>query len=222
MSPLVAPYRELAASPTRTQRPYALPALALLSLLAAAGWRAEVEWHGWAGLTWTRYTHWAVPAGVLAFLAWVALFARTRRARWGLPAALGLLALPSGFGVCFVLLSTFGRYGLVGLAHPRHSVAEVLGTVLALWLQPVLLVQGVGAAFGVRSTWARRAASLLLWLLALPLGSLALRVLEPAHADALHAVKTGAAVPFLLFALGLPLAPLRGDEAREGVLRGPA
>lgn len=35
--------------------------LALLSAASAAAWRAEVEWHGWGGLGWLRYTHLAVP-----------------------------------------------------------------------------------------------------------------------------------------------------------------
>ncbi len=45
-----------------------------VALLAGLLWRAEVEWHGWAGLTWLDHFHWAVPIGVLLFLGWLALF----------------------------------------------------------------------------------------------------------------------------------------------------
>lgn len=80
----------------------------------------------------------------------------------------------------------------------------------ALWLLPPLVVIALGAAVGARTTWALRAASLALWAAALPLGVLWLRVTAPEFADALHAIKTGAAIPWLVVALGLPEGP--GDH----------
>lgn len=52
--------------------PRHLVELVLLAFGLAALWRAEVEWHGWAGLTWLGYAHLAVPVGALLFLAWLA------------------------------------------------------------------------------------------------------------------------------------------------------
>ena len=59
------------------------------------------------------------------------------------------------------------------------------------------------------SEWWSLAISLGLSVAAGPAAVWLLRVVEPAHADDIHAVKTGAAVPFVVFALGVPWAARR-------------
>ena len=64
------------------------PLVELVALAALLGvvWRGEVEWHGWDGLRWVGYFHWAVPVGGIAFLAWLASTPVVRAVgrRWGL------------------------------------------------------------------------------------------------------------------------------------------
>ncbi|MEI2675469.1 MAG: hypothetical protein V9F05_15640 [Chitinophagaceae bacterium] len=51
-----------------TKYPYI--SLTLLSLLCGLLWRIEVAYHGWTGLIWLKYFHWAVPVGFGLFLIW--------------------------------------------------------------------------------------------------------------------------------------------------------
>ncbi|MBK8695337.1 MAG: hypothetical protein IPN17_24465 [Deltaproteobacteria bacterium] len=92
-------------------------------------------------------------------------------------------------------LATSGLFGRFG--------GGIDAFAMAVWMLPPRR-HALGAVVGARTTWARRAASLVLWADALPLGVLWLRVTAPEFADALHAIKTGAAIPWLVVALGLP------------------
>jgi hypothetical protein len=165
-------------------------------------WRAEVAWNGWSGLQWMSATHFAVPAGVLVFLGWLARapVVRATGRRWGLLgfaapfAAISMVLLDVG------LRLMFGRFGdlLLGSGLTFANLAamptfgfgwgKLLGHPLPWWSLPVS-VTGVLAAF--------------------PLAVGALMVVDPAHADAIHAVKTGMIIPFVVVPLGLPweLAP---------------
>lgn len=44
--------------------------LVITALLCGLLWRLEVEYHGWKGLIWLSYFHWAIPASFALFLAW--------------------------------------------------------------------------------------------------------------------------------------------------------
>lgn len=173
-------------------RPLSLLAVALVSTLA---WRRELYAHGWAGLDWVRYFHWAIPLGVALWIAWAVAAARvpSRRRRAALALALVAASAPMYFSVGIAANGVFHRFG---------GGIDALTT--ALWLLPPLMVIALGAAVGARTTWRLRAASLALWAGALPLGVLWLWGTAPEFADTLHAIKTGAAVPWLMISLGLP------------------
>ncbi len=63
-----------------------------------------------------------------------------------------------------------------------------------------LLALGLGA----RLAWPLLPASVALAVLSGPAAVAALSVLDPNHADGIHAVKAGASVPFAVWALGVP------------------
>lgn len=193
---MTTPYRLPPAFPRIAQglpwRPFALVAVALLSTLA---WRRELYAHGWVGLDWIGYFHRAIPLGVALWIAWAVAAVRvpSRRRRTALAVALVVGSIPMYFSAWMAATVGFHRFG--------GGINEFTA---ALWLLPPLVVIALGAAVGARTTWALRAASLVLWAGALPLGVLWLRVTAPDFADALHAIKTGAAIPWLVVALGLP------------------
>ncbi len=117
----------------------------------------------------------------------------SRRRRAALAVALVLVSAPMYVSAALATSGLFGRFG-----------GGIDAFTMAVWMLPPLVVMPLGAVVGARTTWARRAASLVLWADALPLGVLWLRVTAPEFADALHAIKTGAAIPWLVVALGLP------------------
>jgi len=158
-------------------------AVALLSTLA---WRHELYTQGWAGLHWVSYFHKAIPVGVALRIVWAMLAARlpTLRHRVGFGLGLVALSVPLYFSVGLASTGAFGRYG-----------CGIHAMTVTLWMLPPFAVALLGATVGARTSWLPRAAGVLLWAAALPLGVLWLGVSAPAFADALHAIKTGAAIP---------------------------
>jgi hypothetical protein len=186
--------------------------LAALSIALAVVWRAEVELHGWDGLIWISYFHWAVPVGVVAFLAWVATSANapSGRRRWVL-LALGCVYAAVVLNWESVVLTTVFYSGAFDIIAGTSSIvwieAMVLASVFGVPLGAFVLARLCGATL----PWWSLVLSLCLSAAAGPAAVWLLRVVDPAHADDIHAVKTGAAVPFVVFALGVPWAarPIR-------------
>lgn len=194
----------------------------LLALAVGCGvlWRAEVEYRGWEGLTWLTYEHLAVPIGAAAFLLWVArsdAAPRGRRRVAFLVVAAGYAALALGlveWALAVLFVTGPMAFPLLG-ASPWHVFGPVVVAVLGVPTGAFL----VARAFGARLPWRGLPVSLALAVAAGPAGLVVLQVLEPDHADDIHVVKTGAAIPFVVLALGVPwvLAGARRDEARPAV-----
>jgi hypothetical protein len=183
----------------------ALAELAALSLICALLWRAEVEWNGWDGLLWVEYFHWALPAGVLLFWGWVVLRAPATPAHPGPRAVLAVL-LPT-----YAVLVLYNLQSVLFTAHSRlfflfeGSLWQLASFVGVAALAPAGAYM-VGLLCGARLWWPTLPMSWALYLATFPLGIGALLLLEPSRADLVHSVKTGAAVPFAVFAFGLPWA----------------
>lgn len=184
-------------------------ALIVVALLAAVAWRAEVEWHGWGGLVWIGYFHWAIPAGALLFAGWLYRFARARR-----PAALALVSLALAalayvtlYDALLVIYTRWpierGRWLLAGI----QALAAIGLYPAALWLAARRCgapVRGVACAVAFQ-----------LWVLAPAAAGLVLDLADHiGGSDWLHAIKSGVVIPLLLVALGLPLV---WPEGRGGV-----
>ncbi|MCB9677170.1 MAG: hypothetical protein H6737_18780 [Alphaproteobacteria bacterium] len=182
------------------------PLVELVALAALLGvvWRGEVEWHGWDGLRWVGYFHWAVPVGGIAFLAWLASTPVVRAVgrRWGL---LGIALPHAVLSIWLTHECLFGMFNRFAVGAPffllvlfanaffapvvAWGVGRVLHHPLPAWSLLASVTLSVGTPF---------------------LAYAALGVIDPLHADAIHAVKTGMAVPFVVLAFGLPwaVAPL--------------
>lgn len=52
---------------------FQLYSLIALALLCGLLWRFEIEYHGWDGLNWIGYFHWALPIDVCLFMIWINL-----------------------------------------------------------------------------------------------------------------------------------------------------
>ncbi len=193
----------------------ALAQLAVLCLLGGVLWRVEVEYHGWEGLIWLSYFHWAIPVGVAAFVCWIAFSALApagaRRvlfilvaaayAAWSLPLLAMTLNIAFTIGPEWVLL--------VGVSPWGDYLRPALYAIVAIPAGAFLLARLLGA----RLPWRMLPVSVVLAALAGPAAIAALAIIDPNHADDIHAVKTGAAVPFVLFALGIPWTVRAGGRA---------
>lgn len=180
------------------------PRLTLLAtaLLAAALWRLEVEHHGWAGLTWLGYFHLAIPVGALLFALW--LHHHTPRpARLALLATFALLTLIAYLTERIALDITYSRFPgppLIFLTALTTTIAAFFAYPLTLWL--------TARALGVPLRPRALALALALYAAAFPLTTTLLDALAHPGADLLHAIKSGAVIPPLLYALGHPFTRL--------------
>lgn len=174
-------------------------ALLAVALIAAAGWRAEVEWRGWAGLTWIGYFHWAIPFGALLFSGWLYRFAGARR-------PLALAALASGLAAA-AFVGELDALRVVYSRWPGGEARWIAGSTQALavfWLYPTTLwIAGrrLGAPISGRGALAGLAA----YAAAMPMAIVALDAVgHRGGADVLHAIKSGFVIPLLVGSLGLP------------------
>ncbi|MFO0649356.1 MAG: hypothetical protein U0326_24145 [Polyangiales bacterium] len=186
--------------------------LSLVAVAVVSGllWRAEVELHGWAGLAWTGYFHLAVPASVALFLGWVAWWidAPTRAHRIRAVVALALYAAAAVPATEWSLRIAFGCFGFLW---------DFWWLALWWWLLAPTTVAGLLVACRAPPGWRRWLASQALFALAPWLATIAIGVFpQHGHSDLIHAVKSGAIVPFLVVALGVGVrARRRGDGASQ-------
>jgi len=198
--------------------------LLAVSLAAAGLWRAEVEWHGWGGLTWLGYFHWAVPISAGVFIAWIAVFCGVRPwwKRMALIAVEILFAVAAlwagkatmwwyfGNGPFFDYSSPFGRVYF----QPLGPWNVVLPGFLLFIVYPLVPLLGcaIARAFGACRTWKHWLVSNAVFLAAYPVAYAAMGLTRFGwDLDAsIHTIKTGFIVPLLIVGLGAAFLPLSG------------
>jgi len=210
----------------RRRSVWAWVSLVAVALVCAGTWRVEIEYHGWTGLLWIEYFHWAVPFGVGLFIFWAVFFNNTltRSLKVLFAYALGGVALVGILATDWSLTTlcedgprAFIRYIMV------PSWERTMDSSLAIvWLVSVpVLLASVAHFAGLRMTWRRLALSELIWLASPLFGMLVIVVFFlHGHAgqsygpDFIHAVKTGFVIPPLVVALGILFLPRSAEVER--------
>ena len=199
--------------PERLRRRW-LPCIALWVIAVISGfiWRAELELTtGWASLDWISHFHWAVPAGVLAFIIWV-LFV-TRVLRPGVfAAALFVHAFLAYFAVSRLLLFSFGRIIILFDDEKNSALHQLAVEKLVSFLLIVLVPLTFSILcrfFGVRVRLQPVISSAVLFMLSWPLAAFTFFIIEHRELDPIHALKSGYVIPMLILSLGLPVLRAR-------------
>jgi len=201
-----------ARSPSPARRPptllVAALALVLIALIDAGLWRLELAWRGWDGLGWIDWFHLALPAGIALFVGWVLrITSLAPRARLRLGVMLAVTA--AGLGA---LASWSLRLGFAtgSRALPLATMSPVLAVALRMAWVPVLLsapiaMCAIARSTGLRVTLLRAAISVAVFCAALPLARALLVVTgHRGGSDAVHALKSGFVIPWLVIGLGIP------------------
>ncbi|GEP46427.1 hypothetical protein BGE01nite_57180 [Brevifollis gellanilyticus] len=187
--------------------------LLLLALAARLAWRWEMEW-AWEvkKMGWLSHFFWAVPAAVAAFIGW-AVWAASVGRRWLLIAALVVLAVGCAWISWRAILNytVFERTRLMGWDatfmrdHMIH-VHRMQLLAIAMWAAIPVLFALTCKWFGARISWLRAGFSAALFVLSWPLAMIAALFFELIpHDDPIQVLKSGTAIPFLIFSLGLLL-----------------
>lgn len=182
--------------------------LLALSILCGLIWRWEVYHHGWEGLIWISYFHWAVPIAFGLFLIWANCFVSLP---WHRRLGLNSVALVFGF-VCYYFLvnaltyrfitgpsAMFLHFSMTLWEHYFWSYA-LLATIPLLPCGTYLIMR----LFGKTAPWGALLASVVCMYVSDPIARSLLRLVDhPGGSDHLHAIKSGFLIPFWVFAIGL-------------------
>lgn len=189
----------------------------IIALLAGIGWRAELELRtGWASLDWISQFHWAVPAGVLAFILWVLSVTRVKSPA-AFAAALLLYSIAGHVVVESLLKAAFGRWIILSDDAETSLVRQMYTQKLTYFLLLILVpftFSLLCRLFGVRVRILPVLVSAVLFMLSWLIAAYGFFYLEGhGDADLIHALKSGYIIPILILSLGLPVLRARRDTA---------
>jgi hypothetical protein len=177
-----------------------------VSLFAAVVWRVEVEIHGWHGLVWLSYFHWAVPTGILMFAAWLAVFSVIRPLRRRITFAITFVAFAAmAYLIAYSSITTFYSRVMGPLSvFPWWFRIWYFSFFIIFPLVPIVFLL-IARFFCAHITIWRSALSLGLYACSFPIAILLLRlVAHKGQSDFLHAIKSGFVIPFLILSFGIP------------------
>lgn len=186
-----------------------LSGLVGVAILAAVVWRVELEVNGWGGLAWLEYFHWAVPAGALMFMVWLALVVPIPSIvdRAVFLAATAYAAVMWYAVALFALVSHFnaGPSAFVNMMLTGETRYHIYATLIyaVVPLTPVVFAILL-SVFGARPSVWQLTVSLAVYLLACPVSIALLALVDhPGGPDAIHTIKSGFIIPFLIAGLGI-------------------
>jgi hypothetical protein len=181
----------------------------LLAVLSGVAWRLELEarWT-WNSLAWIGGFHQVVPVSVGLFILWTSWCVGNHRPQFVL--ALVALALGAYWFAELILTLAFaaGPTGMAMMvfADQPSLVALTMRAAPLLWGLVPLAFHLLCRGFGVPVRWWAVALGALGFIVSWPL-AVAVRPLfdHAGSSDALHALKSGFVIPFLMLSMGLPL-----------------
>jgi len=182
--------------------------LTLLSLLCGLLWRIEVEYHGWTGLIWLEYFHWAVPVGFGLFLVWANGFVDVIAYRKVLFNVVAIIFGGLVYYTLYVSLTYFFSQGPTGYlllsttpAWKYHLFRNAFYVIIPLMPVGTFFILKL---FGKNIPLTRLVMSVVGIIVSIPLSTLLLELLnhKGGH-DYLHAIKSGFIIPLWCFSMGV-------------------
>ncbi len=190
--------------------------LFIIAILCGAIWRIEVEYHGWNGLNWIGYYHWAVPISLIIFLFWAnLLFDFSLKKRLAINAAALLISAFLLYWLSKFLVFLFNAGPSAMLMHFQMGEWTRLFYSYAIYI--LIPLFPISAAIilrlaNVKCSWYYVAISVIAMFLSIPL---ACYILDWTNhiggANYIHAIKSGVLIPFSLFSMGFVLIQTNKD-----------
>jgi hypothetical protein len=201
---------------------YQLTSLIITAIICGLIWRFEVEYHGWKGLTWLSYFHYAIPLAFGLFLLWANFFIQTnlsRRIAFNLIAILycvliyyfltisltyNLIQGPSAF----ILVMDTPPWKLVLFKYSLFLLLPLIPTgayfILKLFRQKTYVRSLVFAIIGI--------------IISVPLSTLILMLInhKGGH-DYIHSIKSGVLIPLWTVSVGLLFIGLKNSDNPDSI-----
>lgn len=196
------------------RKTWALISLIAISICSFILWRIELFNHGWDGLTWIGYFHYAVIYGFLLFMIW---------ANFIIYPALNIPKLIL-LNIIFPIICASYYYLLVSIYLAQHITGpgallyKVPGWIFylgpfpdqALMILFILLTVTILTLFRVRLNKIFIGISIVISLLSFPLSMYFMGFMNfIGSPDHIHMIKTGIIIPFLIIPIGLVIAGVK-------------
>lgn len=194
----------------------AIISLGIIAVLSGGMWLFEVLLKGWQGLLWLEYFHKSIPFITLIFLVWVLAVSQVKPFSRKILLFCVLAGLSAVWTLCTTYIFSFafvmGPEAFALLASYGEGVFRILQYLILPWfIIGAFIYIFILERFDIIIPFWKKTVSAGFYILCLPLGLLVLFILSllglisPNWVDFIHVVKTGAAIPFVVFGLGFPL-----------------
>jgi hypothetical protein len=197
--------------------------LLVTAIICGLLWRIELEYHGWSGLIWLSYFHFAVPIGFGIFLFWANLFMSMD---WKRRALLNLIA------VIYGLLMYYGLGLSLTYNYISGPSALLMDTITPEWLLSsigysiFLLVPfiPIGAytivkVFKIPISFKYLVLAIIVVVLSVPLSTFILKIISHKGGnDFLHSIKSGILIPFWVLSVGLVIVGHKSERQQHIVV----
>ncbi|MBX7227474.1 MAG: hypothetical protein K1X55_15675 [Chitinophagales bacterium] len=182
--------------------------LTLVSLVGGLIWRAEVEYHGWEGLIWIGYFHYAIPLAYGLFILWANIFLQITIKKRVL-----LNIAPIIFGVIIYLLLKLWlvyRYssGMTGLLmevlSPRWKLILIRYSIFIIIPLIPIGTFFILKMFKIKIPLKTLVISIICFIISIPLSIALLELVNhKGGSDFIHAIKSGFLIPLWAFSIGI-------------------
>lgn len=207
---------------TPTLQKYSILLLVIFALLAGFVWRMEVEYHGWKGLIWLSYYHYAVPVCVALFLIWSNLnFKLTPKSR----IALNLIGLVFAIALLYILEQAFIRSFMSGpsavlLLMGNDPLGFLIFVPLFVVLLLPLLLSLLVRIFSVKCKPIFIIMATVFMIASVPIGVFLLEFFDDkCYPDEIHTIKSGYLMTLWFFSMGFTFIQATQKEPRNSALK---
>lgn len=203
---------------TPTLQKYSILLLALFALLAGLIWRMEVEYHGWKGLIWLSYYHYAVPVSVALFLIWSNLNLELSPKR---RIALNLICIVFAIALLYILKQAFIRSFMSGpsaflLLMGNDPLGFLIFAPYFVVLLLPLLVALIVRIFRVKCKPIFVIMATVFMIASEPVGVYLLELFDDkGYPDGIHTIKSGYLMTLWFFSIGFTFIQATQKEPRN-------
>ena len=197
-----------------------LVTLIITSLLCGLLWRLEVEYHGWEGLIWLSYFHFAVLVGFFLVLYWANLYIELS---WKKRLLINVIGIFYGITLYFGLITSLTYIFASGpTRYLLYTQTPEWCTILFEYSIFVFVpLIPCGAYFVLRSFKKKvpvkyLAFSVILLVVSVPVSTMILELIKhKGGSDLIHVIKSGILIPLWVFSTGLVIVGLKKTKIKE-------
>lgn len=186
------------------------PIASLITIAFTCGllWRMELEYHGWRGLTWISYFHYAIPIGFGVFLLWanqLITISRKERIFINMLAILLGVLLYIGLKVSLTYRFSSGSSALLAfMVEPAWKTTLFKYAIFLIIPAFPICAYFILKAFKYQPSFKLLVMVLIGIIISIPISITLLSAINhKGEHDFIHSIKSGILIPFWVFSIGL-------------------